>query len=199
MQRNPWTTLRSALIYDNRWIRVDEHQVLTPKGDPGIYGTVHFKNYGIGILPIDRDGCTTLVGQFRYPLNRYSWEMPEGGGPLDIEPLASAKRELLEECGLVARHWLEILQMDLSNSVCDERAILFLAWDLVQDEASPDDTEQLQLRRLPFGEVVEMVCRGEITDAMSVAAILKLQLMLLTGEAPPEVAEAVAGACSLVR
>lgn len=183
--RNPWTRLDSALKYDNPWIRVVEDQVLNPAGRPGIYGTVHYHHLAIGVVPIDGDGSTWLVGQYRYALNRYSWELPEGGGHLDVAPLDSAQRELREETGLVARGWQEIQRLHLSNSVSDEASVAFLAWDLEQGPAAPDDTEQLRVRRLPFGEALAMALRGEITDAISVAALLRVRLMALEGGLPP--------------
>jgi 8-oxo-dGTP pyrophosphatase MutT (NUDIX family) len=188
---NPWTTLDSTLQYDNPWIRVVEHRVLTPRQTPGIYGTVHFKHLATGVLPIDTEGCTYLVGQFRYPLEAYSWEMPEGGGTPGVPLLDSVQRELLEETGLTARHWLELMRLHLSNSVSDEVATCFLAWDLEPGEAQPEDSEQLEVRRLPFAEVAAMVWRGEITDAMSVAAIQRLELLLHRGLAPAPVAAAI--------
>lgn len=190
--KNPWTTRGSKLHYDNRWIRVVEHDVLDPGGKPGIYGTVHFKNLAIGIVPIDTDGSTYLVGQFRYPFKKYSWEIPEGGGPRAAAPLDSAKRELVEETGLSAQGWAEVLRMDLSNSVSDEEAICFLAWDLTQGTARPEDTEQLQIKRLPFADALAMAWRGEITDSMSVAALLKIELMARRSELPAAVARLIA-------
>ncbi|MSP88587.1 MAG: NUDIX hydrolase [Alphaproteobacteria bacterium] len=186
--KNPWTTRGAKLYYDNRWIRVIEHDVLDPSGKPGIYGTVHLKNLAIGIVPIDTDGSTYLVGQFRYPFEKYSWEIPEGGGPRDVTPLDSAQRELIEETGLAAGGWAEVLRMDLSNSVSDEEAICFLAWDLTQGTARPEDTEQLQIKRVPFADALAMAWRGEITDSMSVAALLKVELMARRGELPAAVA-----------
>ncbi|MEM6723516.1 MAG: NUDIX hydrolase, partial [Bacteroidota bacterium] len=105
---NPWTKLSEALQYDNPWIRITEHQVLNPNGNPGIYGVVHFKNVAIGIVPLDEEYNTWLVGQYRYTLEQYSWEIPEGGGPLGTDPLKSAKRELLEETGITAKEWTNI-------------------------------------------------------------------------------------------
>lgn len=192
--KNPWTTRGSKLHYDNRWIRVVEHDVINPSGKPGIYGTVHYKNLAIGIVPIDADGATYLVGQFRYPFKKYSWEIPEGGGPRDVAPLDSAKRELVEETGLAAGAWAEVLRMDLSNSVSDEEAICFLAWNLTQGTARPEDTEQLQIKRLPFAAALAMVWRGEITDSMSVAALLKIELMARRSELPPDAARLIARA-----
>ncbi len=176
-EANPWTTLAAREIYDNPWIRVTEHDVLNPAGRPGIYGVVKFKNRAIGIIPVDDEGYTWLVGQYRFPLGAYSWEIPEGGGPLDEDPLTAARRELAEETGLTAARWELLLEMHLSNSVSDEHALIYLARDLTPGPADPDETEQLTVRRLPLDEAVEMVLRGEITDAMSVAGLLRLRVM----------------------
>lgn len=167
------------MIYENPWISLTEYQVINPSGNPGIYGKVHFKNIAIGVLPLDDELNTYLVGQYRFALGQYSWEMPEGGGPLGIDPIESAKRELLEETGLKAKSWTEIQRLHLSNSVSDELSILYVARDLQQFEAEPEDTEQLIVHKLPFEEVYQMVCRGEITDAMTVAAVLKTRLLLI--------------------
>ena len=170
---NPWTTHAIHPKYDNPWIKVDEHQVTTPTGTPGIYGVVHFKNIAIGIIPVDEEGYTWLVGQYRYPLNAYSWEIIEGGGPEEIDPLESAKRELLEETGMTADHWeLLIPLMHLSNSVSDEYAMIYLARGLTMGEAQPTETEQLQLKRVPLQEAIEMVRTGHITDAISMAGLM---------------------------
>ena len=179
---NPWKTLASDVKYDNNWIRLTEHQVINPSGGSGIYGEVHFKNIAIGILPLDENYNTWLVGQYRYPLKAYSWEIPEGGGPFHKAPLESARRELLEETGLSAKNWKEIQRMHLSNSVSDELSIIYVATDLIQGIAMPEETEQLAIKKLPFHEAYQMVQGGTITDSMSVAAILKAKLMLLNGE-----------------
>ena len=181
MTNNPWKTLSSEEKYDNNWITVTEHQVINPSGGKGIYGEVHFKNLAIGVLPLDDEHYTWLVGQYRYPLKAYSWEIPEGGGPLGTDPELSAKRELVEETGLVASKLTEIQRMHLSNSVSDELAIIYLAQDLQLGEAAPEETEDLQLIKVPFTKAVEMVMNGEITDSMSVAAILKVHLMIQKG------------------
>jgi len=178
-KENPWKITSEKEIYDNPWINLTEYQVINPSGNPGIYGKVHYKNIAIGVLPLDDELNTYLVGQFRFALGQYSWEMPEGGGILDIGPLDSAKRELLEETGLKAQSWTEIQRLHLSNSVSDELSILYLARDLQQFDAEPEDTEQLVVHKLPFDEVYQMVCKGEITDAMTVAAVLKVQLLLV--------------------
>ena len=174
---NPWTTLTEEVVYNNPWIKVTSHKVLNPNGGEGVYGKVHFKNLAIGVIPIFENGDTLLVGQYRYPLNAYSWEIPEGGGKLEVDPIVSAKRELIEETGLIASKWTKLLEMHLSNSVSDEFSIIYLAEDLTEGIAQPEETEQLQIKRLPVKEAIEMVLRGEITDSMSVAALLKLKII----------------------
>jgi ADP-ribose pyrophosphatase len=181
-EENPWKITSEENIYDNPWINLTEYQVTNPSGNPGIYGKVHFKNIAIGVLPLDDELNTYLVGQYRFAPGEYSWEMPEGGGPLGTDPLASAKRELLEETGLKANSWTEIQRLHLSNSVSDELSILYLARGLQQFEPEPEDTEQLIVKKMALEEVYGMVCRGEITDSMTVAAVLKVRLMLLEKE-----------------
>jgi len=175
--QNPWTILDKRDVYDNPWIKLTEFQVINPSGGKGIYGKVHFKHIAVGIVPLDENWNTWLVGQYRFTLDQYSWEIPEGGGRMDEDPLEGAKRELLEETGLVADEWIKILVMHLSNSVSDEQAVIYLARKLTQKKAEPEDTEQLVVKKLPFEEAVRMMERGEITDAMSVAAIQQIQLL----------------------
>jgi 8-oxo-dGTP pyrophosphatase MutT (NUDIX family) len=189
--KNPWTVLSQRLVYENEWIRVDHHEVLDPSGGPGIYGTVHFKQQATGVVPIDEKGNVILVGQYRFPLRAYSWEIPEGGGEHSLPALESAQRELREECGLAARNWREILSTDLSNSVTDERSTAFLAWDLFAADGRPESTERLQVARIPFWGAVDRAKRGEIRDAISVAALFRVALMALQGELPEEVAVAI--------
>ena len=189
--KNPWTVLSKATVYENPWIRVDHHDVRNPAGGQGVYGTVHFKRHALGVVPIDEDGNTILVGQFRFPLGCYSWEIPEGGGAPDTALLESAKRELREECGLAARHWRQILGMDLSNSVSDEQGTAFLAWDLTDGVAAPEETELLKVVRVPFWDTVERIKRGEIRDLMSIAALLRVAMMAQQGELPKVVAESI--------
>ena len=181
-EHNPWTILSEQEKYSNRWIEVTEFDVLNPSGNKGIYGVVHFKNYAIGILPLDENRNTYLVGQYRFALNEYSWEIPEGGCSLGEDKLEGAQRELLEETGLKAKHWQHILDMYLSNSVCDEAATIYVATGLSQHEALPEETEQLIIKKLPFEEAFAMVQRGEITDSITVAAVLQTKLLLLSGE-----------------
>jgi 8-oxo-dGTP pyrophosphatase MutT (NUDIX family) len=178
---NPWTTLQVQDVYNNPWIRVTHRDVLNPAGKPGIYGVVHFKNLAIGIIPIDKEGNTWLVGQYRYTLERYSWEIPEGGGLLGTDPLEAAKRELLEETGIRAGKWTEIIQIHLSNSVSDEAGIAYVAQNLEFGDAQPEETEQLQVRKVPFSKVLDMVMGGQITDALSVCSVLKVNEWIKKG------------------
>jgi len=179
---NPWSILNQKEVYDNPWINVTEFDVLNPSGGKGIYGKVHFKNNALGIIPLDEDLNTYLVGQYRFTLNSYSWEIPEGGGPLGIDLLVSAKRELKEETGLVAEEWTKIVDLHLSNSVTDEYGCIFMARNLRQEEAMPEETEQLIVKKVPFEEAYQMVVKGIITDSVAVAAILKVKILLLEGK-----------------
>ena len=178
---SPWQVLAGKPVYDNKWINVTEYDVINPSGGKGIYGKVHFKNRAIGILPLDAALNTWLVGQYRFTLNQYSWEIPEGGGPIEIPVLVSAKRELLEETGLVATEWTKLMDFHLSNSVSDEYGHIFLARQLTLHDPEPEETEQLQVKKIPFDRAYAMVENGQITDSMSVAAIQKVKLMLLDG------------------
>jgi 8-oxo-dGTP pyrophosphatase MutT (NUDIX family) len=179
--QNPWTRLSRRRAYHNPWITVFEDQVVRPDGQPGIYGVVHFHNRAIGVVPIDDQGRVLLVGQYRYTLDQYSWEIPEGGAPFAEEPLAAARRELKEETGYTAGRWQEILRAHLSNSVSDEEAICYLATDLRPGDAAPDGTEQLQTRWAPFGTALEMVRQGQITDALSILGLYEAAFLRARG------------------
>ena len=173
--KSPWKTVTSKQIYDNPWIAVREDRVIRPDGETGIYGVVHFKNIAVGVLPIEEEHIY-LVGQYRYPLEQYSWEIPEGGCPIGEEPLRAAQRELREETGLEARNWRMLGEAYLSNSVTDEYAVWFLATGLVPGEQQPEGTEALNVRRLPLREVLAMALDGRITDALSLMAIMSYML-----------------------
>jgi len=175
-EANPWSRLSRRTVYENPWIRVDEDQVIRPDGQAGIYGVVHFKNRAVGVVPLDETDRVLLVGQYRYTLDVYFWEIPEGGVPLDEDPLSGAQRELLEETGYTAKKWRELGRAHLSNSVSDEEAIYFLAQDLQPGTPRPEGTERLQLRWMSFQEALAMVERGEITDALSIIALQGIAL-----------------------
>ncbi|WKK81218.2 NUDIX hydrolase [Marivirga arenosa] len=178
MGLNPWKLVKSTLKYDNPWIKVEEHDVINPSGKEGIYGKVHFKNIAVGVIPIDENDNTYLVGQYRYPLDQYSWEIPEGGCPENEDVLEAAKRELKEETGLSAKDWNEFMKIHTSNSVSDERGVVYLAKGLTQGEVQFEETEDIKVKKLPLSEAFEMVLDGEITDSISMASLLKLKCLI---------------------
>jgi 8-oxo-dGTP pyrophosphatase MutT (NUDIX family) len=181
--RNPWRRISRRVAYENSWLTLWHDDVVRPDGQPGIYGVVHFANRAIGVLAIDADDRVLLVGQHRYTLDAWSWEIPEGGGRLDEQPEDAARRELLEETGFSAGTLRELGRADLSNSVTDETAILFVATDLVSGVAQPEPTEELEVRWVPFDQALEMTLDGRITDAMSIIALQRAALERLPGGA----------------
>jgi len=176
VQRGPWQVLTDEVVYDNAWITVRHQEVITPAGTPGIYGVVQFKNIAVGILPVDDEGNTWLVKQYRYPLCEESWEIPEGGSPAGESTLATAQRELKEETGLSATRWQEFLTLHPSNSVTDEKVVVYLAEGLSAGDADPEESEDLVVMKVPLTRAIQMVMSGEITDGISVAALLKVAL-----------------------
>ncbi len=174
-ESNPWKTLREEIRYENDWIQVEHHDVIKPNGEPGIYGKVHFKNTAIAVLPIDQDGNTYLVGQYRYTINAYSWELPEGGCLHEL-PLEAAKRELKEETGLIAEKWTFLGEQYLSNSVTDEKSMMYLAENLSMKESEPESTEILQIKKIPIQEAIQMALNGEIKDVLSAATLMTYAL-----------------------
>lgn len=190
---DPWRVKSVTRPFENNWFRIDAHDVVHPGGADGTYGVIRIRRLAVGVLPIEPDGSVHLVGQWRFPLGRYSWEMPEGGAEPGENALECAKRELAEETGLSARRWTQILEMDLSNSLTDERAVIFLATDLQPGEASPEPTEVLRRRVAPFAEVLARVADGRIRDAMTVAAVLRAHHMAVTGVLPEAMTRAILG------
>lgn len=176
-EQNPWKTIDETVAFESAWIKVTSSNVINPAGKPGKYGWVHFKNLAIGILPLDAEKNTWLVGQYRYPLQAYSWEIPEGGSPEGTDPLESARRELHEETGITAKNFKDILHMHLSNSVSDEFSITYLATGLTFGESQPEESEELQIKKMSLDEAFEWVLQGKITDSISVASILKVKWM----------------------
>lgn len=172
--KNPWTTLSVRHVYGNAWIDLWEERALDPSGNPALYGKVSFRNKAVGIIPIDEESHTWLVGQYRYCLNQYSWEIPMGGSPHGVLPIESAKAELREETGLTARRWEQILYLHTSNSVTDEEGYVFTAEELTEGEPEFGSTEKIEILRLPLAEAVAMALDGRITDGVSVAGLLKL-------------------------
>ena len=170
---NPWRVRGSRRIYQNPWIAVREDHVIRPDGKDGIYGVVEFQSFALGVVPVTEDGDTFLVGQWRYPLGLYSWEIPEGGGALHLPPLVSAQRELAEETGITAHTWTDLGLFHLSNSVTDEAGRVFLAQGLTLGKAEPEGDEVLTVRRLPLSEAYNMALSGEITDGVSIIGLAR--------------------------
>ncbi len=172
-----WKKLSSRTVFENDWMQVLEDHVINPGGGENRYGHVHFKNRAVAIIALDDDDNTWLVGQQRYTLGEYSWELPMGGAPLDEEPLAAAKRELKEETGMTANHWEEVMRLHTSNSITDEVGLVYVATGLSQGEPQTEEMEELAVRSLPLDAAVHMVLDGEITDAISAAALLRLAVL----------------------
>ncbi|MFT3727246.1 MAG: NUDIX hydrolase [Terricaulis sp.] len=191
---DPWRVTATTIPFANNWFHVEKNDVIHPGGAPGEYTVMRVRRLAVGVLPIEPDGSVHLVGQWRFPLARYSWEMPEGGGEPGEPASECARRELAEETGLRAGTLKPILEMDLSNSITDERAIVFLATNLMPGAASPEPTEVLRRRTADFAEVLRRVVDGRIRDSMTVAAVLRAHHMAVTGELPAAMAKAMLAA-----
>ncbi|MGE5566891.1 MAG: NUDIX domain-containing protein [Parcubacteria group bacterium] len=189
----PWTRANERTAFENPWLAVRQYDAVAPTGKPALYGVVHMKNHAIAVLPLHEDGTVTLVGQNRFVFADYSWEIPEGGGKLNEDPLEAAKRELREECGLEAAEWRRILQVQLSNSITDEVAFGFLATGFSPAAKDPDETEDLALARVPFTEALEAATAGHIKDALTVAMLLRVHHMASKGELESGLAALVLG------
>jgi 8-oxo-dGTP pyrophosphatase MutT (NUDIX family) len=183
MKKNKgWTTLSTQTKYDNPWMRVEESQVIAPSGIKTIYGVVRCKRLAVGIVPVDKDKNIWLVGQQRYPTENYSWEIPEGGGDLKVDPLETGKRELQEETGFSAKEWLKLAEVDISNCITDEKGVIYLARGLTQGNTKFDETEVLDIKKLPIEEAFSWVHEGRIKDSISMIGLLKLEIMVKTGK-----------------
>ncbi len=175
--RNPWTTLSSRTAYQNAWIRVREDEVIRPDGGRGIYGVVEVRP-SVGVVALNERDEIALVGQWRYTVNDWSWEIPRGGShPGETDLLEVAKRELAEEAGVRAEHWQEIGRVDNANGVNKDSQTFFFAKGLSETQRHQDPEEEITVAWKPFGEAVEMAMDGRITEVDSVAAILKVARM----------------------
>ncbi|MEE9425400.1 MAG: NUDIX hydrolase [Methylococcales bacterium] len=173
---NPWKLISSRKLFENPWFTVEEDQVFNPAGHEVSYGKVLLSNIAVGIVPLDGEGNTWLVGQTRYVPDVYSWEIPMGGSPIGEELLATAKRELKEETGLSAETWTPLLHVHTSNSITDEEGYVYVAEDLQMGETAFEDSEDITVKKIPLQEAINMALEGEITDAISVAALFKLAI-----------------------
>jgi 8-oxo-dGTP pyrophosphatase MutT (NUDIX family) len=191
----PWTRGVGRPMYDNPWIKVTEYDAIAPTGRPALYGVVSFKNVAIAVLPLHDDGTVTLVGQHRLPNADYSWEVPEGGAPMGEDPLDAAKRELAEETGLAAAEWRELMRLQLSNSITDERAIGYLALGLSQTDGQhdADETEAIAMVRVPFREALDAALAGHLPDVLTVAMLLRAYHMAREGLLAPPLSRAMLG------
>ena len=190
---DPWTVKSVTRAFENDWMVIDTYAVIHPGGAAGTYGVMRPRRLAVGVLPIEADGSVHLVGQWRFPLGRYSWEMPEGGADPGEPALECARRELEEETGLQAGSFIPVLEMDMSNSLSDERAVIFLATGLRPGKAQPEATEVLRHRRAHFMDALARAVDGRIRDSMTVAALLRAHHMAVTGELPPDLAAAMLG------
>ena len=187
----PWTALEERLVYQNPWISLREYQAEAPTGARTVYGVVGFRNLAVGVLPIHDDGTVILVGQHRFPAGDYSWEIPEGGVPVDADPLEGARRELKEEAGLQAADWRQVLRYQLSNSITDEHGMAYIATGLSEVPPAPDATEELAMARVPFLEALEQAMAGRIQDVITVAILLRAYHMAREGLLPEPLAKAM--------
>ncbi len=187
-KNGPWTVHNTEVGFENPWLRVETSQITHPDGSAGTYGVARFANLACGVLPIDDEGHTWLVGQHRFPFNAYSWELPEGGGARDVDPIVSTARELEEETGLIAAHYAPLGQWHLSNSVSDEVAYGYVAWELTMGKAAPEPSEALSVRRVPIAEIVKQVRAGEVTDAFTHLMVMSALDMARRHELPDTVA-----------
>ena len=178
MKHKSWQRLSSSVVFENDWMQVREDDVINPGGGRNRYGHVHFKNRAVAIIPLDEDDNTWLVGQERYTLGEYSWELPMGGAPLDEDPFVAAQRELAEETGIRASSWSKLMRLHTSNSITNECGLVFIARELSYGTTAFEETEDLAVRKLPLDDAVQMAVAGEITDAISVAALLRIKLLM---------------------
>jgi 8-oxo-dGTP pyrophosphatase MutT (NUDIX family) len=193
----PWRSGEGRVRFENPWLKLVEYDAIAPTGHETHFGVVRFKNRAVGVLPIHADGSVVLVGQQRFPRMNYSWEMPEGGAPMDEDPLEGAQRELREEAGLTAAVWRQVLALELSNSVTDEEALCYLAWGLEAAEAAPDPTEAIMVARVPFTSLLAAAVGGKIRDSLTVATAFRAYHMAREGELPDALADAMLGGAML--
>ena len=175
-----WTLKDRETAFRNSWIAVERIDATDPGGQPAEYGVVRFANLAIGIVPYE-NGRIWLVGQSRVPFERYSWEIPAGGGD-KANPLDAAHRELAEETGFRADRMEVITKLQMSNSVTDEEAIIYLATGLTKGETNFESSEDISLVSMTLDEGLELIEAGELVDGLTVTALYKLALMRAKGK-----------------
>ncbi|HMO02144.1 MAG TPA: NUDIX hydrolase [Oligoflexia bacterium] len=176
--KNPWQTLSSKVIYQNRWIKLREDQVIQPKGAPGIYSVLEIPP-AVAIVALDESWKVCLVGQWRYTQNKFSWEIPGGSSEKTIGSiLENAKRELLEETGISAEIWEPLGTIDNSNGATNDTAHLFLARSLKVGKPAFEETEDIQIKWIHFDEAIDLVFKDQISESCSVACLLKAKIFL---------------------
>lgn len=180
--KNPWKVLSTKPVHETPWIKITHHDVINPAGNSTVYTTVNFKNYAIAVIPLDENYNTWIVGQYRFPINEYSWEIIEGGGPIELSPQESAARELKEEAGITAKVWHEIYEFHASNSATDELAKVFVAKDLSFGESCPEESEELQVKKIPFQELVSMVYENKVKDSLTIISVLITDKLIKEGK-----------------
>lgn len=181
---NPWKVLKEETGYDCRYFSVRHDQVTLADGEPRSYHSVRMKYYGVCIVPVDHEGSVTLIGQYRYVLERFSWEIPGGGARVGDDPLDVARAELKEETGCTAEHWLKIVEGAVSPGISTEAVPAFVAWGLDCGAPRPDETELLSRRRVPFTDAVGMALSGEISNLPGIAALLGIEVRRRRGDLP---------------
>lgn len=186
-----WRGGEGRTRFSNPWIELVEFDAIAPTGHQTHYAVVRFHKRAVGVLPLHADGTVTLVGQQRFPTAGYSWEMPEGGADAGESPLEGGRRELAEEVGLTATEWTEVLRLELSNSITDERAVCYLAQGLAPCEVAPDETEQFDIVRVPFRDLLAEIAAGRVQDSLTVATALRVYHMAREGELAPDLVKAM--------
>lgn len=182
---NPWATKSSQVLHDNPWLRLDSHEVIGPDGKDYTYYVTHFHNRACGVVPYEvRDGVpgVWLVGQTRYALDCYSWELPEGGVPRGEDIAVAARRELKEEAGIEAKTLIWLFDLHTSNSLTDEWGQVFLATGLTHGDAELEGTEDITALFVPLDDALRAIAEGRITDAITIAGLYRTELMRLSGD-----------------
>ena len=184
VEMNPWKVLQEEVRLSCPYFDVRQDLVSHAGRPARAYHSIRMKHRGVCVLPVDQQGLVTLVGQYRYVLGRYTWELPAGGAPIGADQLAIAQKELKEECGYRARYWLRVIGGDVSGGTLDGHSSGYIAWELEEGEPQPEAEESLSLRKVPLSEAVELALQGEVTSLISISVLLAAQLRAVRGALP---------------